>query len=336
MRPDSWRRLGNVVLAMGALAGGVAVYEAIAPTTWLHFLTNVIDVPRYQAVVFHHATSADSLVIHSTVGGHSFVRVGSILQSPLALGFYLCVALAIGLERLTQSRLRGWSALATLLSAAGIVATVTRSALLAGLVVILVLAWRGIRHLSPGRVRLGLILVGIAIVIAPFAGSSAVGERTAASTSGGEDASTHVQAVQAGFDAIIAQPFGRGLGTAPGIGQRFQVHGTLTSEDAYLQVGNELGIIAMVLFVLLLLSLVSHLRRAPPNGVVAPTALFAAGCGLIVGGLFLHVWLDFPTSLTFWGIAGVALNPSLRSAVVPAVPLHPHSTVRRYPVAAAP
>jgi hypothetical protein len=114
------------------------------------------------------------------------------------------------------------------------------------------------------------------------------------------------------------------------------VQGTLTSEDAYLQVGNEIGIIAMVLFMLLLLSLAGHLRRAPPNDVVAPNALFAATCGLIVGGLFLHVWLDYPTALTLWGIAGVALNPSLRSTVVPAVPQRRDPTVRRYRAVMAP
>jgi hypothetical protein len=70
----------------------------------------------------------------------------------------------------------------------------------------------------------------------------------------------------------------------------------------------------MVVFVVLLCLLAVRLLRAPPGvgGDVHPSALGAAALALIVGGLFLHVWLDFSTSLLFWGAAGIALPAATR------------------------
>jgi O-antigen ligase len=115
---------------------------------------------------------------------------------------------------------------------------------------------------------------------------------------------------------------GRGLGTAPGIGERFKVQGHLTTEDAYLQVGNEIGVLSMLSFLGLLLSTIVALARrarsADPDGLA--TAMCAAGVGLFVGGFFLHIWLDFATALTFWALAGLALGGS---SALPRLPSRP-------------
>jgi hypothetical protein len=151
--------------------------------------------------------------------------------------------------------------------------------------------------------------------VAPLAGSSTLGQRTIGGFSGGEDTADHWTATRAGFDALVAQPFGRGLGTAPGVGNRFDVSGTLTAEDSYLQVGDEDGVVTMAIFIVLLALLATRLVRAPPDvgGDVHASALGAAAFALMVGGLFLHVWLDFSTALLFWGCAGIALPAASRT-----------------------
>ncbi len=66
----------------------------------------------------------------------------------------------------------------------------------------------------------------------------------------------------------------------------------------------------MVLFIALLVVLLVRLRRAALQdgpGRHLAGALWCAGLGLAVGGLFLHVWLDFATAVPFWSLAAVVL-----------------------------
>lgn len=309
------RRLAVVVLTMAAIAGACALVEFSAPSAWNSFLVHVCRVPVYKAVVLGvYVPDPTDLLYHGTLNGGGIIRVGSILQSPLALGFYLYPALGLGLHRLARRRPSAAAILATALAFAAIVVTLTRSALLGALVVVLVALWQGISRLSPGRVRLAVVLLMAAVLVAPLAGSSNIGQRSVAALSGQQDANEHLTAAQAGLTAMVDQPLGRGLGTAPGIGNRFEVNGTLTSEDSYLQVGDELGVAALVLFVMFLAALLIRLHRSPdsPNERLSPAALLAAGVGLAVAGLFLHIWLDFSTALTFAGLAGAAVSVSRR------------------------
>jgi hypothetical protein len=47
----------------------------------------------------------------------------------------------------------------------------------------------------------------------------------------------------------------------------------------------------------------------PPSAdTTLANAMRTAGIGLLIGGFFLHVWIDLHTSLTFWGCAGLALG----------------------------
>jgi hypothetical protein len=158
--------------------------------------------------------------------------------------------------------------------------------------------------------------------------ATGLSSRTSASLSGGQDATQHVSSLGDGFSALIAQPLGRGLGTAPGIGNRFDTSGQLTSESAYLQVGNELGVPEMVIFVALLLLLVRRLGRVEPAddpGAPLAGALRAAFLGLLVGGLFLHVWLDFTLTLAVWSGAGLAIGVAERRMAERSPAGHPQS-----------
>lgn len=308
---DTRLRLARLVFVLAAVVGVGAVVEFSDPSAWNSFLVDVIHVPTYKAVILNvYVPNPTDVLYHGQIGGLDFIRVGSVLQSPLTLGFYLYPALAIGLHYMADRRLRWGTSVATALAGAAVVMTLTRSALLGAVVLSLVSVRVGIARLSPGRVRLVLVLVATAVIAAPLGGSTILGQRTVATFSGQQDANTHLQSAQAGFQALLDDPLGRGLGTAPGIGDRFQVQGKLTSEDAYLQVGDELGVAAMVIFMAFLGVTLSRLRRTgdgSSDGLPAP-AMFAAGVGLAVGGLFLHVWLDYSTALTFAALAGVSIS----------------------------
>jgi O-antigen ligase len=110
--------------------------------------------------------------------------------------------------------------------------------------------------------------------------------------------------------SLINHPVGLGLGANTGTGTRFNTSNQITSENSYLETGNELGIAAMLLFICMLLTLLWQLRRRAARGDPAGRfagGLWLGGWGLAIGGLFLQVWYELAVALVFWTLAGAAL-----------------------------
>ena len=148
----------------------------------------------------------------------------------------------------------------------------------------------------------------------------------AATTASGEGQNTteHVDAFWNGLHIIAEHPLGLGVGTSAGVGQRFQVQGTTITENYYEQVGVEIGVIGMVLFVALTLMLLNRLRRATlAISDLGIGAVRTAVWGLVVGAFFLHAWTDFATAWTFWALAGAAIGMGDRDLVARAQPEPP-------------
>jgi hypothetical protein len=330
------RRFIKVGLAAGAVVAGIGCFEALDTSTWNNFAVNTLGVPRYQAAVLHTTyfpLGMNSVEMKQTVAGHLFTRVGSVFFSPLTFGFYLVLVLGVGIAAASRGRTRPLH-LAIALAAGALLATITRSAILSGAIVLILgllpdntlrSNWQRSR-----KVRFAMVaLVGL-IALAPLVVTTGVSHRSSAALSGGADATDHVSSTTRGLQSLVAHPLGLGIGTAPGVGNRFNVSGQLTAEDAYLQVGDELGVAELVLFVALLFLVVRRLGRAQTaDDDSAPLArgLRLAALALVVGGFFLHVWLDFSLAISLWGGAGLAigtaerLRPKARepSAAVPTI-----------------
>ena len=73
-------------------------------------------------------------------------------------------------------------------------------------------------------------------------------------------------------------------------------------ENWYLQVGLELGVAGLILFVLLVLSLLWKL-----SALSSQLSVFLVFLGVSIAALFLHAWEDSAVAYTIWGIAGIAL-----------------------------
>lgn len=309
--PRFLRTAGVVVTGVALLAGACALVEFLSPGTWSSFLIKTAHIRIYRALVFHDFRRPTDELTHILVGGRDVVRIGSIALSPLALSWYLLVPLAFCLERVSGRAGRGIHLATAGAVGLTLVATLTRSSLLGALVLTAITLHMGVKRLRPGRVQLGIALALGAVLIAPLAGSSTIADRASSTFSGDTSAAGHKSSSLAAVRDIAAKPLGRGLGTSPSVGQRFDVGARVTSENAYLQVGAELGVGTMVVFVLLVLALLRALRRRAaldPGGGTGASVLLAAGSGLALAGMFLHVWLDLPTALTFWSLAGAALG----------------------------
>jgi hypothetical protein len=339
-------------MVIAAVVAGVAVLEFAATTTWNDYLVRTARVPQYATYVLHSPPlNSNDMINRNVVGGVEIVRIGSTLLSPLTLGFWLLLPFALGLRALTRHVVRPAAVVIAAGTAVALIVTETRAALLGALAATALLlgAAGGSRR---GRMRLA-VLAGVgAFLLLPVVGATTLSQRASGTVDQTEpSASQHLSTTTSALWALIGSPVGRGLGTAPGVGDRFAVSAKLTSENSYLQVGNELGIWTMIVFIGLLVSVVrkarwigavedSHHADRPPASRAPPemaAAVAAGGVGLMVAGFFLHVWLDFPVSLTFWLFAGVALPArTAAAAAAPAAALPPAATTARRTAALAP
>jgi len=78
-------------------------------------------------------------------------------------------------------------------------------------------------------------------------------------------------------------------------------------ENWYLQIGVELGIIGLALFIVFTLLVILRLRRnTTPLGV----GVFASFVGVSVAALFLHAWESSAVAYTLWVLAAAVLSVS--------------------------
>ena len=108
--------------------------------------------------------------------------------------------------------------------------------------------------------------------------------------------------------ALLVGPLG--LGTAPSLAVRLDNAPVVISDNSILQVGNELGVAMMGLFVVVLVAVVIRLWRAdreePPNRLTRAARL--ALIGLILAGQLHHVLQTFAVTWPLWALAGLALR----------------------------
>jgi hypothetical protein len=309
---DVRRRFERTVVAVGTFVATIGVVEFLAPGRWNSFAVRTCGVTRYQVAVLHLTPpNFSDIRIYAQLGGHQVDRVGSLLLSPLTLGFYLLLPLGLALRRTLRPSGARLAWLPAAVIALALLLTLTRSAIFAGLVVTLVTLSVAPRKSPAARARLVLLLAAGAIILAPVVASSGLGARTGTTLQTSGSTGDHLRGLRKGLDTLVAAPTGLGLGTQPGVGDRFAVANKLTSENSYLQVGDELGLAALGLWVLLLLVLLfalAHARAREDPEFALATALYAVGIGLTVGGLFLHVWLDFTLAWSFWGAAGLGIG----------------------------
>ncbi len=246
------------------------------------------------------------------------LRVMSSLRGANPLGAYLIVpicALGVWLLREKRERLDKSVFGAGLLLA--LVFSFSRSAWIGAGLGLLAVAWLSLRSQQARR----QVLIGLGALI--IAGAvAAVGLRNnlgfedtflhtdKASTAAQSSNYGHSAAFKSAVKDITHQPLGGGVGTA-GPQSVYNDHPARIAENYYLQVGQEAGILGMVLFIaiIILLGRALYVRRTDPLAL----ALLAALIGLSFVNLLSHAWEDDTLAYVFWGLAGVAYAPIIGS-----------------------
>ena len=115
----------------------------------------------------------------------------------------------------------------------------------------------------------------------------------------------HIAALKTGINDLAHEPLGRGPGSA-GPASVYNDGSARISENYYIQIGQELGWIGLISFLLInfYLGYMLWLRR----GDTLALSLFASLMGISLINLLSHAWTDDTLAYIWWGLAGVALE----------------------------
>jgi hypothetical protein len=342
--PRFARRAARAVLVVGAIVAAIGVYEAVFSAAWNHFVVQTIKYPRYQIAVLHTTpANPDDIRVYGIVGGARVARIGSVFLNQLSCGWYLILPFAVGIERAVRRTASPLVLLATIVIGAALLLTQTRSAILGALVVLFLAFQPAAGRPRHWRTQVAILLAGLAILAVPAAFGTGLATRVkSAGSQTDQSTAGHVSGFWSGVDTIGRHPLGLGLGTGAGTGQRFGVHNDVIAENNYLEVGDELGVLPMLIFAALTVVLILRLRRVSRERFdPLVTAVWAAGVGLAVSAWFLQTWSTFAVAWTYWGVAGAAFSaarqrvpgPVESRAAAPAAPVYAPGLQRPSPSA---
>lgn len=247
------------------------------------------------------------------------LRAFATMRGPNTLAAYLLLPLAVAFLVWAQQR-KPWALGSAAIMVAGLFATHSRSGWLGALAMAVTLAFTTLpreqlrRWLKFGTIP-ALVLAGFMFWLA----STVPALRLAIFHSGGNDpgeslfegsTGDHWQATWHGLQDIVARPFGNGIGTA-GPASFYNTHGTNIAENYYVQIGQEMGVVGIGVFVVISF-LVGRALWAQKG--LWPQALFGSFVGIALINFFLHGWADDPTAMTWWALAGLWMGSAAQKS----------------------
>lgn len=237
------------------------------------------------------------------------VRAFATLRGPNELGSYLLLPLAVALVVVIGQRRNILAGAALGLGGVALALTGSRSAWLGAVVMLvtLLVLWLPPKRLAKVAVWGGVpaLLVGGLFLLAATAVPSlrlAVFHSSPGDSSLFEGSSEkHWQASYDGARDALDHPLGQGVGTAGPAS--FYGDSPKIAENYFVQLAQEVGLAGVVLFVAINLLLAAQLWRTRRE--LWAKLLLASLVGLTTVNLFLHGWVDDPTAMTWWLIAGL-------------------------------
>lgn len=245
-----------------------------------------------------------------------YFRIMSTLREPNALGAYLILPTAALLAlfiRIKEGSKRQIISGAFGLHVLAIFLTFSRSAWLAlALTLLLVLYWQYstqlhtiIKRLWPAAVAALILVAGAGFMIkdSHFFQQYVIHSNPNETVNDLDSNDYHSLLVKQGLEGMQKEPLGHGPGTAGIVSIQNPDGGQLT-ENYYVQIGYEVGIFGLLLFISINIWLYLRIRRSEELiGIV----LLASFWGYIVTNMLLHTWSNEAVAAQWWILAGMAL-----------------------------
>jgi O-antigen ligase len=247
-------------------------------------------------------------------------RIMSTLREPNALGAYLLLPitfLTLLFARIRDKRRLLLGGMLTLHLLA-LFLTFSRSAWLAAILAVSIVLWFEYRKNMAILIKrfwpllVGLVLLGSLALFMQRDSSFVQHYITHSTEETLEDLDSndyHKLLVWQAAIAVVDQPFGHGPGTA-GLASIQNPAGANLTENYYLQVIYEVGIIGLLVFIAL--SVVAYYRLAKRRDWLG-TVLLASFWGYVLMNMLLHTWSNEAVAAQWWLVAGAALALPVRS-----------------------
>jgi len=163
-----------------------------------------------------------------------------------------------------------------------------------------------IRRFWPVAVVVALLsLGGLAYVRNTYAFKSYVTHSTGAPKAELDSNGFHIEFAKRGLNGIADQPFGHGPGTA-GLASIQNPDGSFLTENYYIQIGYEVGIPGLLLFIAINVLMYVKLlaKRASPLALT----LLCAFWGYFVMNMLFHSWSNEAVAAQWWLLAGLMIG----------------------------
>lgn len=290
----------HVAITGAAIVVGFAVLQLVLPHNFLAYFG------------YGDATIQPYITIDKNP---AFVRENSTLRGPNPLGAYAIMVLgAVAAYWLAQRKKLNDSSRTQLLffavaGAISLVVSYARSAWLgAAVALIAVFAFKNkgkITWRKAGYIAVATVIIGALVYSArntSFIQNALIHNNP--TTGASIDSNTqHLDSVTYGVDAMVAHPFGQGIGST-GSASLFTDDPTVV-ENQVLFVAHETGWVGLALFIAITWVILARLWRRRSDWMAF--AAFTSGIGLVIVGMLLPVWADDTVSIVWWGLAAVIL-----------------------------
>jgi len=244
---------------------------------------------------------------------NDFQRVQSTLRGPNPFGTYLILVLAALGTRLIRFHKSFWQTAAFfILSLLALFFTFSRSAWIGVVFALLWLLWQAVT--SPKTRKLLIVASAATLVLAAGAMYGLrnndyfqnvffhTNEHSLASESSNTG---HFTAIKEGLVDTARQPWGRGIGTA-GPASAYNSDPARISENYYIQIGQEAGVLGAGLFIAITVVVMRRLHAVRQHELAR--VLLASFIGILAVNMLSHAWVDDTIAYMWWGFAGAMLG----------------------------
>lgn len=256
----------------------------------------------------------------------NFPRIMSTLRDPNSLGAFLVVPVTWLTALLLQARdnrrrLLFGSALAVHVLA--LILTFSRGAwAAAGLALAVLLVWRYmdrmiglLRRFWPVAAVL-VVIAGTGVFVArdTYFLQSVVTHSTGTPQAEYDSNGFHWVLARRGFEGFVRYPFGHGPGTA-GLASIHNPSGAFLTENYYIQIAYEVGVLGLLLFVVV--NVLVYRALLQRQHVTLAVVLLASFWGYVCMNMLFHTWSNEAVATQWWLLAGLVI-------ALPAATAKPH------------
>lgn len=301
----SYRRLFIISFAAGAVI--ILLFAAL----------QVFVLPK--DILAHIGYSKATIAPYLTVDENpDYIRINSTLRGPNPLGAYAVICLgvlaAFALRWKLQARAWLYGGVVAFAALVALWVSYSRSSVLAGVVAVglIIVATASSSVRNKLLVGIGTLLVVVSGLLFAFRDTSFVANvvlHNSPTTGAHIDSNSgHAESLADGFNRMLAQPFGAGVGStgsASLLGEK-----PLIIENQYLLIAHEVGWVGIAVFIWLFVEVMKRLWLRRQSALAL--GVFGSGAGLAIIGLLLPVWVDDTVSIVWWGLAAIAIAGDIK------------------------